>query len=313
MKKILLLFLPISLFSCMWVNGTTIDGEHGYQSFGKIYANMIKSTIEEETPQSKLEYILEKRNETASSADESSEDDAVILMLQGKYEESIKKLLKLNELHSNKYSIASNLGTAYELNGENKKALKWITEGIKRDANSHYGTEWLHQLILQLKIEEHQNKNLLQTKRAIPLPTKFNLDTNITINNQTHTISDIRKAITYQLEERLIFVKPKEQIVADLLYTNARIEAQVSTVEEALKYLELAELYGFANPKLLAEKRAYYQDIVEHHSLSYYLDLLSNSNTLEDVSVKVALFALIAVLIILLKRLIVAIWKRFKQ
>jgi len=304
MKKILLLLLPVYLFSCIWINGTTIDGEHEYQGFGYIYANVLKETIEYESPQSKLKDILEERKDKKVSADELSEDDAVILMLQGKYEESIKKLLELNQRHPNKYSIASNLGTVYELNGENEKALKWITEGIKRDANSHYGTEWLHQLILKLKIEERQNKNFLQTKRAIPLPEKFNLDDNITIDNQTHTISDIQKALGYQLRERLVFVKPKEQIVADLLYAHARIEAQLSTVEEGLKYLELAELYGFANSKLLEEKRAYYQDIVEHHSLSYYLALLDNPNTIWEVIVTVVFIALLGILLILLKRLI---------
>lgn len=304
MKKIILLLLPVYLFSCIWINGTTIDGEHEYQGFGYMYANVLKKIIEGESPQSKLKDILEERKDKKVSADELSEDDAVILMLQGKYEESIKKLLELNQRHPNKYSIASNLGTAYELNGENEKALKWITEGIKRDANSHYGTEWLHQLILKLKIEERQNKDFLQTKRAIPLPEKFKLDDNITIDNQTHTISDIQKALGYQLRERLVFVKPTEQIVADLLYTNARIEAQLSTVEEGLKYLELAEIYSFANPKLLEEKRAYYQHIVEHHSLSYYLALLDNPNTIWEVSVTVVFIALLGILLILLKRLI---------
>ena len=310
MKKILLLLLPVYLFSCIWINGTTIDGEHEYQGFGYIYANVLKETIEYESPQSKLKDILEERKDKKVSADELSEDDAVILMLQGKYEESIKKLLELNQRHPNKYSIASNLGTAYELNGENEKALKWITEGIKRDANSHYGTEWLHQLILKLKIEERQNKNFLQTKRAIPLPPRFKLDDNITIDNQTHTISDVEKALGYQLRERLVFVKPKDKIVADLLYAYARIIVQFSTVEEALEYLKLAELYGFANPKLLEEKRAYYRDIAEHHSLLYYLTLLSKPNADEEVIIRVVLILLLGILLILLKRFIVRIWKK---
>ena len=309
MKKILLLLLPTFLFSCIWINGTTIEGEHNFQSSGHFYASMLQRTIKEKSPQSTIENILENRKNKTISGNELSEDDAVILMLQGKYDDSIKKLLKLNKLYPNKYSIASNLGTAYELNGENEKALKWITEGIRRDANSHYGTEWLHQLILKLKIEESQNKNLLQTKRAIPLPLKFNLDDNISINNQTHPIYDIQKALNYQLRERLIFVKPTEQIVADLLYTQARIEAQVSTVEEGLEYLKLAELYGFANPKLLEEKRAYYQDIIDHPSLSYYPASLSNPNRVGEVAVSIALIALLAIVLILLKRFIFAIWK----
>ncbi len=309
MKKILLILLPISLFSCIWINGTTIDGEHKYQGSGYIYSTMFKQTIEHLSPQTKLEDILKEKNSKTTLIDDLSEDDAVILMLQGKYDDSIKKLLELNKLYPNKYSIASNLGTAYELNGENEKALQWITEGIRRDANSHYGTEWLHQLILKLKIEESQNKSLLQTKRVIPLPLTFNLDDNISINNQIHTISDIRKALNYQLKERLVFVKPTEQIVADLLYAKARIEAQVSTLEAGLEYLKLAKLYGFANPKLLEEKRAYYQDIVDHPSLSYYFDYLFNFHDIGELGIIIALIALLGIILILLKRFIFARWK----
>ena len=294
MKKILLFLLPNFLFSCIWIHGTTIDGEHKYQS---IRPMMLKQTIENESPQSKIKHILEKRQYKTIPTDKLSEDDAVILMLQGKYDDSIEKLLELNQLHPNKYSIASNLGTAYELNGENEKALKWITEGIRRDADSHYGTEWLHQLILKLKIEESHNKNLLQTQRAIPLPSKFNLDDNISINNQIHTISDVRKALNYQLNERLIFVKPKEQIVADLLYTKARIEAKASTVEEALEYLKLAELYGFVNPKLLEETRAKYLDIREHPSLSYYTTLLTDYDAMVEITLPIILILLLGILL----------------
>jgi len=299
LKKLLLFLLPASLFSCIWIHGTTLDGKHKYQGYGYVSALILTETIERASPQKTLKNILEERKYKTVSSDELEEENAVILMLQGKYDDSIKKLLTLNKLHPKKYSIASNLGTAYELNGENEKALTWITEGINRDSSSHYGTEWLHQLILKLKIKESKNKNFLQTKRAISLPLKFILDDNISINNQTHTISDIRKAINYQLKERLVFVKPKDKIVSDLFYTASRIEAQATTAEEGLAYLELAELYGFANPKLLKDKKAHYQNIIEHPPLSYYFDLLFDS--FDDI----VSFALIVVIGIFLSMLFI--------
>ena len=300
MKKLLLFLLPVSLFSCIWIHGTTLDGQHQYQGRGYFSTLMLKEIIEGASSQKKVKEILRKRKAKKVLGDALEEDNAVILMLQGKYNDSIKKLLALNQRHPDKYSIASNLGTAYELNGENEKALKWITKGIKRDPNSHYGTEWLHQLILKLKIEESKDKKILQTKRAIPLPLKFNLDDNININNQTHTILDIHKAIDYQLKERLIFVKPKNKIIADLLYVQARIEAQTATAEEGLEYLKLAELYGFANTKLLNDKRSYYQDIIDHPSVLYYLGSLFGLT-----SENIASFALLIIAIVFLSILLV--------
>ena len=44
--------------------------------------------------------------------------------------------------------VAANLGTALELKGENEEALKWIREGVIRDASEHDGSEWLHARIL---------------------------------------------------------------------------------------------------------------------------------------------------------------------
>jgi hypothetical protein len=51
---------------------------------------MFKKTIEFLSPQTKLEDILKEKNSKTTLIDDLSEDDAVILMLQGKYDDSIK-------------------------------------------------------------------------------------------------------------------------------------------------------------------------------------------------------------------------------
>jgi hypothetical protein len=48
--------------------------------------------------------------------------------------------------------VAANLGTALELLGNKEEALHWIREGIRRNPQSHEGTEWLHAKILEAKI-----------------------------------------------------------------------------------------------------------------------------------------------------------------
>ena len=305
MKKILFLLLPTFLFSCIWINGTTIDGDYKETSdYG--YSSLLKHIIKNESAQTKLENLLEYKASFTTLTDEVKENDAVILMLQEKYESSIKILLALNQKNPKKYSIASNLGTAYELNGENKKALQWIKEGTKRDENSHYGTEWLHELILKTKIEQESNPKLLKNQRVITLPPKFTLKSTLTIEEKKHTIPDILEALRYQLRERLIFVKPQEPIVADLIFTYAKIEAETGTLEEALKILTLAKNYGFSNPQLLQERQKRYEDIIKHPSLLYHIKSLQNPDNI----VKFIMIILLLITLILIKRAVVSIYKR---
>jgi len=309
MKKLLFILFPSLLLSCMWIDGTTIDGEYTNDA-STFEVKWMKKSISSHNTQTKLKNILEYSDTKERSKNEQEEFDAIVLLLKGKYEQSIEKLLTLDKQLNNKYSIASNLGTAYELSGNNIEALKWITEGIKRDASSHYGTEWLHQLILKTKIKLQENPNWLKTNRIIPLPSKFNRKSNIIIENKTYDINEIQKALNYQLRERVIFVKPKDVIVADLFYTLARISAQKSSVEKGLGYLELSELYGFSQPELLKKREEFYIHIEENPSFTYYFHKIFKS---ENFAV-VALLSIIGILFILLKRLFIFLYKKiFKE
>jgi len=309
MKKLLFILFPSLLLSCIWIDGTTIDGEYTNDA-STFEVKWMKKTISSHNTQTKLKNILEYSDTKERSKNEQEEFDAIVLLLKGNYEQSIEKLLTLDKQLNNKYSIASNLGTAYELSGNNIEALKWITEGIKRDANSHYGTEWLHQLILKTKIKLQENPNWLKTNRIIPLPSKFDRKSNIIIENKTYNINEIQKALDYQLRERVIFVKPKDIIVADLFYTLARISAQKSSVEKGLGYLKLSELYGFSQPELLKKREEFYTHIKENPSFTYYFHKIFKS---ENFAV-VALLSIIGILFILLKRLFIFLYKKiFKE
>ena len=306
MKKILLSLLPTFLFSCLWIDGTTIDGKYTDQS-KTVISDMFEYYIKESSPTKQLEHILENEPEHKKRTEaEQEEHHAVIYLLKGDYQKSIQKLLLLNKKHKNKYSIASNLGTAYELNGNNVEALKWITEGIKRDSNSHHGTEWLHQLILETKIILTKSPKFLEENRIITLPNEFNSDTNITINHKTYSIRKIERALEYQLRERTVFVKPKDAIVADLFYTLALIGSQTSSVETGLAYLEWAELYGFSQPKLLEEKKEFYQHIKESPSISYYFHKIFQTDTI----VWIILLSFLGIIAILVKRVLFFLYRK---
>jgi tetratricopeptide (TPR) repeat protein len=113
---------------------------------------------------------LERRPKLSSRAD--PQDKAVVTILSGDHQRGIAILLELEHAQPGDYNTAANLGTAYELAGENEQALTWIKEGLKRNPNSHRGTEWLHVLILQAKLEEERGQGLSASERLVQLPQK---------------------------------------------------------------------------------------------------------------------------------------------
>ncbi len=299
MIKILFLMLPTLLFSCIWIDGTTIDGKHTYLD-GRDYFFIprLKHDINFSTPSTKLKEIIEKHKDKKSSPNEEKEFNAVVSMLKGDYNKSINSLLELNKIEPNRYSIASNLGTAYELNKDPKEALKWISEGIKRDPNSHYGTEWLHVLILKTKLKLQRDTNYLKKHHIIALPDKFKLEDNVTVDKKIIAIKNIKSAIFYQLNERVIFIKPKNSIVADLLYTLARIEAQTSNVEQGIELLKLSKEYGFLQTDLLENKMKQYISIRDTITLPYIYGYIKHNT---DIVAFVVL--MIFLLLLLLKKI----------
>ena len=237
---LILLLLPSLSQACLWLEGTTIEGEHKTFEDKTISSVFLKSSQHTSQYENFQQKFYRENNQT-------QEYMALYNIMKGNYNKGIEELLNIENQTPNLYATASNLGTAYELNGDIASAIQWIKEGIKRDSSSHYGTEWLHLLILKTKLKLENNTSILEQTHMIPLPNHFTETTNIKINEKSYTISDIRTALFYQLRERLIFVKPKDKVVADLLYTFAKIEEQTTIVEESKILLSMAIEYGFNN------------------------------------------------------------------
>ena len=79
-------------------------------------------------------------------------DKGFVLIISGRYSEAIDLYLQIEKLEPNRYSTASNIGTAYEMIGENEKALHWIKRAVAIDPASHDNSEWIHVNILEAKI-----------------------------------------------------------------------------------------------------------------------------------------------------------------
>ncbi|WBV61177.1 tetratricopeptide repeat protein [Chryseobacterium camelliae] len=172
-------------------------------------------------------------------------DKGLILIIQGKYQEAIDLYKKIEQLQPNKYSTASNLGTAYELTGNNSEALKWIEKAVKINSESHFRSEWIHVNILKAKIKGEKN-----------ITSKFLIEQDF--GNGKYPVSDLDKAelfklkemVYYQLNERVSFVKPKDKIVAQLLFDLGNISYLSGEKEEALETYKMAKEYGFDLPVL---------------------------------------------------------------
>ncbi len=259
--------VPLGIFACLNISGTSLTGGSTQWIPGKepmeLRAMMTEKPLAAFQKLDLLarvgwgnEFDTAERKAWGNDFD-TTERKAVEAVVAGRLDEGIGALVALEEKYPGFYSTASNLGTAYELKGDNRKALQWIAEGIRRNPLSHDGTEWLHVLILETKLKLEQNPNWLRSHRVLELdetrltrgedPTPV-----IKVEGRKFNAEEVWSALHHQLRERMLLVKPKDAIVADLLYTDSLVQAHLNTVESALELAKLSKEYGFAAPELLA-------------------------------------------------------------
>ncbi|NOT49024.1 MAG: tetratricopeptide repeat protein [Acidobacteria bacterium] len=186
----------------------------------------------------------------SNSVDENSV--AVALIHLGRTHEALKILEKLERRSPGSYYVAANLGTAYELLGDNEKAYKWIAEGMKRNPDSHFGTEWLHLKILKAKQAIKKEPQWIDKNSVLGIDWEMisgDLSkVRVSDNRKTvHNADAVRKAIEYQLHERTEFVKPPDPTVASLLYDLSHLVRHSRSEEHGNLVLNAAHTYGHLN------------------------------------------------------------------
>jgi hypothetical protein len=186
-------------------------------------------------------------------------DLSALLIRYGKSAEAVKLLQFVESKYPGRFETASNMGTAYELMGQNEDALKWILQGLKRNPADHYGTEWLHVHIL--------NAKLGKVPQAAPGRSILNLDFGHDVmpqrpaslpNGNTGkpiTLWDLGSALRYQVQERIWFVDAPDKMVAGLLLDWANLELLAGSVESADVLYNAAIRYGIKEDKLIALRR----------------------------------------------------------
>lgn len=179
-------------------------------------------------------------------------DEAARMIIRGNAAGALKKLQQIEADHPGLYQAAANMGTAYELVGDDENALKWIKTGIERNPQSHMNAEWLHVKILEAKIALKEDPAWLENNTITGLnPEHSSFDT----LQGTKSGRGIMESMRSQATVRALFIKPTDVILARLL-SEAAAFAMANDPASTPGLVALATEYGLpqaAADKLLGE------------------------------------------------------------
>ncbi|WP_291151496.1 tetratricopeptide repeat protein [Flavobacterium sp. UBA7680] len=212
---------------------------HGHNFFTKEFPELI---IE-------LDKLYKKTNDIDYLSDK-----GYLLIVQGKYQEALKLYLDIEKIKPNRYSTASNLGTLYELMGENEKAYQWIEKSIEINPKSHKGSEWLHLRILEAKVKKIEN-----VTGEFLINESFGKDAFPKTDLSKKELEKLAQSIYYQVNERISFIKPKDKIISVLLFELGNAVKIIGENENATRIYNLAKEYGFQDELINRRLTSYFQ------------------------------------------------------
>lgn len=246
-------------------------------------------------------------------------DKGYLLIVQRKFHEALNLYLNIEKSNPNRYSTASNLGTLYELMGENQKAYTWIKKSIEINPESHNGSEWLHLKILEAKI-----KNLNTVSGSFLINTDFGNKGLPETKLSKEEVEKLAKAVYFQVNERMSFIEPKDKIISVLLFELGNLVELIGEHENAIRVYNRARMYGYDDDLLIARMINSSQvDYVYYRqkSISYgtQLKALRENNKSIDLNyvyrIETSLIILSIIAVILLVTFIVFFlkWKKLKK
>lgn len=184
--------------------------------------------------QKRIEQDLRNSLESLSGKDGEKHlsDYAFLMVKAGKIKEALSIYEVLAENFPNSYEILANLGTTYELSGNNRKALVYIEKALKINPDSHEGSEWIHVALLQVKITLEADSNYLDTHTILNLTKAQENDPQVL--NQLYI----------QLQERFPFCPgPEDPVMADLLEDLGDCFLNSTSFEHAKAIYQVAKNY----------------------------------------------------------------------
>ncbi|GAA4350818.1 hypothetical protein GCM10023185_08890 [Hymenobacter saemangeumensis] len=187
-------------------------------------------------------------------------DYALLLALTKDYGKARDIYLQVESIAPGRYATAASLGTVYELLGDDRQALTWIRKAVRIDPASHMGSEWLHVKILEAKLQGSSAVN-----------SKFLLNTSFGTQALPRTalskqqLLKLRDALFYQLNERVSFIKPKDALVAQLLFDLGNVAFLTDIEYESEIIYGMAREYGYASPLRRARVAALAKQIKQRY------------------------------------------------
>lgn len=160
---------------------------------------------------------------------------------------ALQLLLEIEQENPGNYSVAANLGTAYEHLGKLDSALYWIKKAVSIDPHAHGGSEWIHVMILSYRIAKEKNPQYLSGSSALMLDFG---STDLPSNPYGLNIEKVRNELAFQLRERLSFVRPPDTLMGMLLFDYANLVALSDQAPQALWYYKAARDFGFVSDLL---------------------------------------------------------------
>lgn len=249
-----------ALLGCLWYYGTDVHG-------GRVSLNdrPPETYVRHLTDATEHERHRAERLPSEPKGDFKARSDfAATLIHKGETARAIAILEEIEAAHPGEYIVAVNLGTAYELSGDNDRALAWIRSGLQRNPDSHDGTEWLHVRILEAKIALAKDPAWLESHTVLGLDFGGGLVPELpwTWPEGRNAESTLR-ALEYQLHERLAFVKPPDPLTGGLIADLGHLAALKKSVEFAVPVYELALSYRAPQAELIGRRRDHFRSIAK--------------------------------------------------
>ena len=190
---------------------------------------------------------------------------AVTLIKLGRLNEADSILHNLYKEQPRDYTVISNLGTLYELQGKNQKALQFIRKAISIEPDSHNGSEWVHVKILEYKLKNIPGKNIAASNI-------------LGLSSREHVSSSAATDIQYQLSERIPFTPVPNLLLAKVLDEYAGWLAKHHSITGAYLMYDIATDYDTANILHVQESRTAIHKLIEKYKAEvpvktkYYFD-----------------------------------------
>ena len=231
---------PLGSTACLNEYSTSLSGKVVMDEGG--HCPLSAHAIDRGSLAAKLD-SLDALAATNGASYENLSDRGVVLVYLGRYEEAIAQFRKLQSKGFDGYAVCANIGTAFELIGQNDSALYYIREAVRQNPTAHEGSEWIHVKVLERKVAWQKDPTI----KGSLLGVDFG-DGELPVEPKGIDLREFRRHLRYQLQERMTFVRAPDPVVGELLFELGNVEALLNSVECAVDVYKVAAEYGNASP-----------------------------------------------------------------